>query len=247
MKKIAMIPARYASTRFPYKLVQELGGKAVILHTYENTMATGLFDEVWVVTDHEIIYNLLKINGVNVMMSIREHESGSDRIAEAIAEMDADVVLNVQGDEPFVDKDTLTRLLAVFADENVQVASVMKSFTVAENIPNPNYVKVVVDVNQNALMFSRSVIPYQRDLEITPTYWEHVGIYAFRKKALIQFTQWKMTPLEIAEKIECLRYIEHGMTIKMVETKHQSVKIDVPEDLLLAKNYLKKLQSQLEK
>jgi 3-deoxy-D-manno-octulosonate cytidylyltransferase len=247
MKKIAMIPARYASTRFPYKLVQELGGKAVILHTYENTMATGLFDEVWVVTDHEIIYNLLKINGANVMMSLREHESGSDRIAEAIAEMDADVVLNVQGDEPFVDKDTLARLLAVFADENVQVASVMKSFTVAENIPNPNYVKVVVDVNQNALMFSRSVIPYQRDLEITPTYWEHVGIYAFRKKALIQFTQWKMTPLEIAEKIECLRYIEHGMTIKMVETKHQSVKIDVPEDLLLAKNHLEKLQSQLEK
>ncbi len=242
-----MIPARYASTRFPYKLVQELGGKAVILHTYENTMATGLFDEVWVVTDHEIIYNLLKINGANVMMSLREHESGSDRIAEAIAEMDADVVLNVQGDEPFVDKDTLARLLAVFADENVQVASVMKSFTVAENIPNPNYVKVVVDVNQNALMFSRSVIPYQRDLEITPTYWEHVGIYAFRKKALIQFTQWKMTPLEIAEKIECLRYIEHGMTIKMVETKHQSVKIDVPEDLLLAKNHLEKLQSQLEK
>jgi 3-deoxy-D-manno-octulosonate cytidylyltransferase len=210
-------------------------------------MATGLFDEVWVVTDHEIIYNLLKINGANVMMSLREHESGSDRIAEAIAEMDADVVLNVQGDEPFVDKDTLARLLAVFADENVQVASVMKSFTVAENIPNPNYVKVVVDVNQNALMFSRSVIPYQRDLEITPTYWEHVGIYAFRKKALIQFTQWKMTPLEIAEKIECLRYIEHGMTIKMVETKHQSVKIDVPEDLLLAKNHLEKLQSQLEK
>ena len=238
-----MIPARYASTRFPYKLVQELGGKAVIQHTYDNTLATGLFDEVWVVTDHEIIYNLLKTNGVNVKMSIGTHESGSDRIAEAVAEMDAEVILNVQGDEPFVDKDTLARLLAVFTDEQVQVASVMKAFTVADNIPNPNYVKVAVDLNHNALMFSRSVIPYHRDLDITPTYWEHVGIYAFRKKALMQFTDWEMTPLEIAEKIECLRYLEHGMAIKMIETKHDSVKIDVPEDLLMAKIHLEKLKA----
>jgi 3-deoxy-manno-octulosonate cytidylyltransferase (CMP-KDO synthetase) len=243
MKKVAMIPARYASTRFPYKLVQELGGKAVIQHTYDNTLATGLFDEVWVVTDHDIIYNLLKTNGINVKMSIKNHESGSDRIAEAIVDMDADVILNVQGDEPFVDKDTLARLLEVFTDEQVQVASVMKAFTVADNISNPNYVKVVVDLNNNALMFSRSVIPYHRDVDITPTYWEHVGIYAFRKNALLQFTSWKMTPLEIAEKIECLRYLEHGMSLKMVETNHQSVKIDVPEDLLLAKAHLEKLQA----
>jgi len=239
MKKIAMIPARYAATRFPYKLIQDLGGKSVIQHTYDNTLKTGLFDDVWVVTDHEIIYNLLKTNGSNVMMSQSEHESGSDRIAEAVREMDVDVVLNVQGDEPFVDRKTLSDLLDTFNDDAVQVSSVMKSFADPNDVANPNYVKVAVDKNHFSLLFSRSVIPFHRDHSISPVYWEHVGIYAFRKEALLQFTNWEMTPLEKAEKIECLRYLENGVRLKMIETTHQSVKIDVPEDLEKARLFLK--------
>jgi 3-deoxy-manno-octulosonate cytidylyltransferase (CMP-KDO synthetase) len=239
MKKIAMIPARYAATRFPYKLIQDLGGKSVIQHTYDNTLKTGIFDDVWVVTDHEIIYNLLKTNGSNVMMSQSEHESGSDRIAEAVREMDVDVVLNVQGDEPFVDRNTLSDLLDTFNDDAVQVSSVMKSFADPNDVANPNYVKVAVDKNHFSLLFSRSVIPFHRDHSISPVYWEHVGIYAFRKEALLQFTNWEMTPLEKAEKIECLRYLENGVRLKMIETTHQSVKIDVPEDLEKARLFLK--------
>lgn len=239
MKKIAMIPARYAATRFPYKLIQDLGGKSVIQHTYDNTLKTGLFDDVWVVTDHEIIYNLLKTNGSNVIMSQSEHESGSDRIAEAVREMDVDVVLNVQGDEPFVDRKTLSDLLDTFNDDAVQVSSVMKSFADPNDVANPNYVKVAVDKNHFSLLFSRSVIPFHRDHSISPVYWEHVGIYAFRKEALLQFTNWEMTPLEKAEKIECLRYLENGVRLKMIETTHQSVKIDVPEDLEKARLFLK--------
>ena len=230
MRRIAMIPARYAATRFPYKLIQDLEGKAVIQHTYDNTVATGLFDEVWVITDSDIIYKMLNAKGSNVMMSLREHESGSDRIAEAVQQMEADIILNVQGDE-------------AFKDEMVQIASVMKPFSEPSNIQDPNYVKVVVDKHNFSLLFSRSIIPYHRDLTLVPKYWEHVGIYAFRKEALIQFTNWEMTPLEKAEKIECLRYLENGIKLKMIETTHQSVKIDVPEDLEKAKIFLKSIKN----
>lgn len=171
-------------------------------------------------------------------MSVNEHESGSDRIAEAVINIDADIVLNVQGDEPFIDKNTLQSLLAAFENPSVEVASVMKIFTDASLVDNINYVKVVVDNNMNSLLFSRSVIPYLRDQTIRPTYYEHIGVYAFRKKTLLQFTQWKPTPLELAEKIECLRYLENGVPLKMVLTEHAGVKIDVPEDLEKAKAYL---------
>jgi 3-deoxy-D-manno-octulosonate cytidylyltransferase len=206
-------------------------------------VATGLFDEVWVITDSDIIYNMLNAKGSNVMMSLREHESGSDRIAEAVQQMEADIILNVQGDEPFVDRETLSNLLDAFKDETVQIASVMKPFSEPSNIQDPNYVKVVVDKHNFSLLFSRSIIPYHRDLSLVPKYWEHVGIYAFRKEALIQFTNWEMTPLEKAEKIECLRYLENGIKLKMVETTHQSVKIDVPEDLEKAKIFLKSIKN----
>jgi 3-deoxy-manno-octulosonate cytidylyltransferase (CMP-KDO synthetase) len=156
MKKIAMIPARYAATRFPAKLMQMLGDKTVILHTYNNTVATHLFDEVMVVTDSEIIFNEIVNNGGKAVMSIKEHESGSDRIAEAIEKIDVDIVVNVQGDEPFVQKQPLEKLLQVFEDEKVQVASLMQILLDEKFIADPNYVKVVVDKNMNALMFSRS-------------------------------------------------------------------------------------------
>ncbi len=238
MKKIAMIPARYAATRFPAKLMQILGDKTVILHTYNNTVATGLFDSVVVVTDSEIIYNEIVNNGGKAMMSIKEHESGSDRIAEAIAGMGVDIVVNVQGDEPFVQREPLEKLLAIFTDEQVQVASLMQVLHEQQFIADPNYVKVVVDKNFNALMFSRSPIPYHRDKNITPVYYEHIGVYAFRKQALLSFTSWPITPLEAAEKIECLRYLENGMSLKMVVTQYMGIEIDTPEDLVRAVSLL---------
>jgi 3-deoxy-manno-octulosonate cytidylyltransferase (CMP-KDO synthetase) len=235
MTKIgAFIPARYAATRFPAKLMQTLGDKSVIRHTYDNTKATGLFDEVYVVTDSEIIFNEIVNNGGKAIMSKRLHESGSDRIAEAIVDLDIDIVVNVQGDEPFVKKDPLQKVIDVFADSNVQVASLMQALTNPQLIEDPNYVKVAVDKNYNALFFSRSVIPYPRATDIAITYYEHIGVYAFKKQALLNFTNWPMSPLEAAEKIECLRYLENGISIRMVVTEYMGVEIDTPEDLIKA-------------
>lgn len=239
IKKIAFIPARYAATRFPAKLMQQLGNKTVIRHTYDNTFNTGLFDEVVVVTDSEIIYNEIVTNGGKAKMSIKEHESGSDRIAEAIADMVVDIVVNVQGDEPFVQKEPLQKLLQVFEDDNVQVASLMQILTEKQYIVDPNYVKVAVDKNMNSLLFSRSPIPYHRDKTVSPIYYEHIGVYAFRKQALLNFSNWQMTPLEVAEKIECLRYLENGVPLKMVITEYMGVEIDTPEDLERAIQLLK--------
>jgi 3-deoxy-manno-octulosonate cytidylyltransferase (CMP-KDO synthetase) len=235
MHKIgAFIPARYAATRFPAKLMQMLGDKSIIRHTYDNTKATGLFDEVYVVTDSDIIFNEIVSNGGKAIMSIKEHESGSDRIAEAIENLEIDIVVNVQGDEPFVKRAPLEKVLACFEDANVQVASLMQVLTNPASIEDPNYVKVAVDKNWNALYFSRSVIPYPRSTDNSITYYEHVGVYAFKKQALIDFTNWPMTPLEAAEKIECLRYLENGVSIKMAVTNYMGVEIDTPEDLIKA-------------
>ena len=234
-----MIPARYAATRFPAKLMQMLGDKTVILHTYDNTVATNLFDEVMVVTDSEIIFNEIINNGGKAVMSIKEHQSGSDRIAEAIEKIEVDIVVNVQGDEPFVQKEPLEKLLNVFTDEKVEVASLMQELKEEKFINDPNYVKVAVDKNMNALFFSRSPIPYHRDKNTTPVYYEHIGVYAFRKQALLNFTAWPVTPLEAAEKIECLRYLENGVPLKMVVTQYMGIEIDTPEDLVRAASLLK--------
>ncbi len=235
MNCIAMIPARYASTRFPAKLMQLLGNKTVIRHTYDNTVKTGLFDQVIVVTDSAVIFDEIKSNGGEVVMSIKSHESGSDRIAEAVENIQTDIVVNVQGDEPFVQKAPLEKLLEVFRKEPVvQVASLMQIIKDKKNIADPNYVKVAVDLQMNSLFFSRSVIPYPRDQSLAINYYEHIGVYAFRKQALLNFTQWPMTALEAAEKIECLRYLEHGIPLKMVLTEYMGIEIDTPEDLQLA-------------
>jgi len=241
MKTIAMIPARYAATRFPGKLLQVLGSKTVIRHTYDNTLATGLFDEVMVVTDSELIYNEITGHGGKAKMSIRSHESGSDRIAEAVADIDIDIVVNVQGDEPFVQRAPLEKLLGVFRGgegQRVQVGSLVQVLKEQRSIDDPNYVKVALDKNNNALFFSRSVIPYPRDKGAALTYYEHIGVYAFRKQALLQFTAWPVSPLEAAEKIECLRYLENGIPIKMVITEYMGVEIDTPEDLERASRLL---------
>ncbi len=241
MKKIAVIPARYASTRFPAKLMQPLGPYPVIIHTLKNTIATELFDEVMVATDSQLIFDEVKKHGGNVVMSKKQHESGSDRIAEAIEDRDVDLVINVQGDEPFVKREPLEKLLQVFQGEEgakVMVASLMQHLSNPEAVKDPNYVKVVVDKNNFSLLFSRSVIPYPRSEEKKIKYYEHIGVYAFRKQALLNFTNWPITPLEAAEKIECLRYLEYGIRLKMVEVDYMGVEIDTPADLEKAAAYL---------
>jgi 3-deoxy-D-manno-octulosonate cytidylyltransferase len=237
-----MIPARYAASRFPAKLMQPLGEKTVIRHTYDNTVATGLFDEVVVVTDSDIIYEEITSHGGRSIKSKRNHESGSDRIAEAAEELDVDIIVNVQGDEPFVKRQPLEKLLRVFDGEKgakVQVASLMQEFKDEKFVSDPNYVKVAVDNDMNSLFLSRSVIPYPRSKQQPIIYYEHIGVYAFRKQALLDFTSWPMTPLEAAEKIECLRYLEHGIQLKMVVTEYMGVEIDTPEDLVRAVGYMK--------
>jgi 3-deoxy-manno-octulosonate cytidylyltransferase (CMP-KDO synthetase) len=231
MKTLALIPARYAATRFKGKLMAELKGKSVIRHTYDATVATGLFDEVIVITDSDIIFKEITGSGGKAMMSTGKHESGSDRIAEAAKDLDVDVIVNVQGDTPFVKKEPLEKLLQQFHDQTVQVGSLMQVLEDEELIADPNYVKVCVDKNNNALFFSRSVIPYPRNKSIPITYYEHIGVYAFRKQALLDFTSWPVSPLEDAEKVECLRYLENGVPIRMVVTDFMGVEIDTPEDL----------------
>ena len=231
MKICALIPARYAATRFPGKLMQLLGDKTVIRHTYDATVATGLFNEVVVVTDSEIIFNEVVSHGGLARMSVKEHESGSDRIAEAAADTDVDIIVNVQGDTPFVKKEPLQKLLQQFDDASVQVASLMQVIANYDDVVDPNFVKVVVDKKMNSLFFSRSVIPYPRDKNISTVYYEHIGIYAFRKQALLNFSQWPVSTLEAAEKIECLRYLENGVPLRMVVVDYMGVEIDTPEDL----------------
>ncbi len=241
MKTIAFIPARYAATRFPGKLMKKLGDKSIIRHTYDNTVSTLLFDEVIVVTDSEIIFDEIIQNGGYAVMSKREHQSGSDRIAEAVADIDVDIVVNVQGDEPFVKKNLLDNLLNAFGNdpkEETKVVSLMYPIVNEEIINNPNHVKVVIDQNSNALLFSRSVIPFHRDKTIVANYYKHVGIYAFRKSALMDFTSWETTPLEKIEKLEQLRYLENGVKIKMVLTDESPLSIDTPEDFEKAKKLL---------
>jgi len=243
MKIIAMIPARYAATRFPGKLMQDLGGKSVIVRTYESTKATKLFDEVYVVTDSEIIFNEIESHGGKAIMSIKEHECGSDRIAEAIENMDVDVVVNVQGDEPFTTKDDLEKVLGLFNEDdaaNIDLASLMTKMTDWNEVNDPNFVKVIVDQNNYALYFSRSPIPYPRDRSIPMEYYEHKGIYAFRKQALMDFYNWPMRNLEASEKIECIRYLEYGKNIKLaISTTENAIEIDTPEDLMKANKVIK--------
>lgn len=239
-KVIAVIPARYNSTRFPGKMMEILGNRTIITTTYQNVLETGLFDEVFVATDSELIFDEISKNGGKAVMT-GEHETGSDRIAEAVQNIDCDIVINVQGDEPFLKKEPLKQLIDVFyKDEKkeISLASLKIQLKESDEIRNPNNVKVITDNNGFALYFSRSVIPFQRELSYDVTYYKHIGVYAFRKEALLKFSSLEMTPLEISEKLEQLRYLENGMKIKMVETDFVGIGIDTPEDLEKAKKLI---------
>lgn len=232
-----MIPARYEASRFPGKLMKDLAGKSVIVRTYEATLQTGLFDAVYVITDSEILKKEVEDNGGNVIMSLKEHDCGSDRIAEAAETIDADIVVNVQGDEPFTRKEPLADLIDVFkndAQKQIDLASLVHPMTEWEEIENPNNVKVVMDANDCVMYFSRSPIPYPRDKSIATKYFKHIGIYAFRKSALLEFTKLPMKQNEATEKLEGIRFLEYGKKIKMVETPYKVIGIDTLEDLILA-------------
>jgi 3-deoxy-manno-octulosonate cytidylyltransferase (CMP-KDO synthetase) len=237
LKTIAVIPARFAATRFPGKLMKKIGDKTIIRMVYENAVESGIFNQVLVVTDSEVIFKEIQSLGGFVKMSGGEHASGSDRIAEAIVDLDVDVVMNIQGDEPFIKKEPLSDLLGCFKDESVCVASLMKKIVEDEEVNNPNMVKVVCNKANEALYFSRSAIPFKRNTQTKLPYFKHIGVYAFKKKTLLEFTKWPQGELEQTEMLEQLRYLENGVSIKMVETSFSSIGIDTQDDYEKAKEF----------
>lgn len=244
MKFIGIIPARYASTRFPGKPLALLGGKPVIQHVYEKVAA--VLEAAYVATDDERIYDVVKSFGGQVVMTRTDHKSGTDRIEEAIEKIGGewDVVVNVQGDEPFVAKRQLDTICHCFDDPTTQIATLGKPFESMEAVQNPNSPKIVVDNMGFAMYFSRSVIPYVRGKEKSSwlthyPFLKHLGIYAYRKDVLRQVTQLPQSSLEIAESLEQLRWLQNGFKIKVGTTDVETVGIDTPQDLERAEEFLK--------
>lgn len=242
MKVAALIPARIGSTRFPRKMLARIKGKSLIVRTYEMAVQTRLFSEVCVVTDSDDIQKEVELAGGRVLRSTREHESGTDRIAEVAGQIDADVIINIQGDEPFLQKETLQLVIGQFEGMEglpVQAASLVMPTRDMELVQNPNKVKVLLTRDNYAIYFSRCPIPYKRDEELDVVYYIHIGIYAFRKDALLKFATWQPSPHELIEKLECNRFIDYGMPIKMAVTAHHtSIAVDTPEDINIAEAYL---------
>ena len=238
----ALIPARLNSTRLEKKLIKNLGGIPVIVRTYQNICSTKLFDEVVVVTDSVDIINVLKEYDIKFLKSKEDHNTGTDRIAEFSKKFKSDIIINVQGDEPFVLKEDLSKIINTFKNDienKINVVSLMTKLISVEEINNPNNVKVVVDKNNNSLMFSRAVIPYKR-VENNVNYFKHIGIYAFRNSFLNKFKKFKQTNLELTEMIEALRIIEHGYNIHMIEIDHEQISIDTIDDFNKAKSMFNK-------
>ena len=244
MKFIGIIPARYASTRFPGKPLALLGGKPVIQHVYEKVAA--VLEAAYVATDDERIYDVVKSFGGQVVMTRTDHKSGTDRIEEAIEKIGGewDVVVNVQGDEPFVAKSQLDTICHCVDDPTTQLATLGNPFESMEAVQNPNSPKIVVDNMGFAMYFSRSVIPYVRGKEKSSwlthyPFLKHLGIYAYRKDVLRQVTQLPQSSLEIAESLEQLRWLQNGFKIKVGTTDVETVGIDTPQDLERAEEFLK--------
>jgi 3-deoxy-D-manno-octulosonate cytidylyltransferase len=231
MKVIAVIPARFASTRFPGKPLALLAGKPMILHVLEAVQKTALFNDVLVATDDERIFQVVQNAGGKAVLTSSNHQSGSDRIAEVVKNLDVDIIFNVQGDEPFISGQALKDLRQTFEDESVQVASLMHEISDLSDICNPNMVKVVCAQNGDALYFSRSAIPFDRDAKTDFSFWKHVGVYAYRKSALLQFVSLPQGTLEKVESLEQLRLLENGIAIRMIPTTYTGMGIDTPADL----------------
>tara|TARA_B000000565_G_scaffold176313_1_gene133596 strand:- start:1417 stop:2148 length:732 start_codon:yes stop_codon:yes gene_type:complete len=237
----ALIPARLNSSRLEKKLIKDLDGIPVIVRTYKNIVSTNLFKEVIVVTDADEIVEILKKHNIKFLKSLKSHNTGTDRIAEFADKFNSDIIVNVQGDEPFINKDDLIKIINEFkCDSNnlVNVVSLMIKLSNIDEINNPNNVKVVVDNNNDSILFSRSIIPFDRD-DLKPNYYKHIGVYAFRTLYLKKFAKYDQTPLEKAEMIEALRIVEHGEKIRMIEIFKEHVSIDTIDDLKMAESILK--------
>lgn len=243
MKFIGIIPARYASTRFPGKPLADIKGKPMVQRVYEQ--ASKVLPVVYVATDDERIYNAVKSFGGNAVMTSAEHSSGTDRCSEAVKKAEQereevyDVVVNIQGDEPFIAPEMLLKVMSCFNDAKTDIATLVKPFAADEDIFNPNSPKVVVGATNFALYFSRSAIPYLRGVEQQEwqqkhTFLKHIGLYGYRTKVLHQLTQLPQGNMEVAESLEQLRWLENGYSIKVERTEHQSIGIDTPEDLAKA-------------
>ena len=249
MKFLAIIPTRYASTRFPAKPLAMLGGKTVIQRVYEQV--SGVMDDAYVATDDERIEAVVKAFGGKVVMTSVHHKSGTDRCYEAMTRIGGqfDVVVNIQGDEPFIQPSQLHSIQACFQDPATQIATLVKPFTPQDGLQalqNPNSPKVVLDKNRNALYFSRSVIPYLRGVDSAEwlsrhTYYKHIGLYAYRTEVLKEITALPQSSLELAESLEQLRWLENGYVIKAGITEVETIGIDTPQDLQRAEEFLKQL------
>lgn len=245
MRFIGIIPARYASTRFPGKPLADIHGKTMIQRVYEQTLLS--IDEVWVATDDERIKTEVEKFGGKVVMTSSDHQSGTDRIAEAVAtisesnQQEYDVVINIQGDEPFIQPDQIELVKACFDSPNTQIATLVKQISCQEDIFDPNKVKAVISKDQKALYFSRSPIPYQRGVEKGEwlnhgTFYKHIGMYAYKSEVLHEITKIEQSSMELSESLEQLRWLENGYWIQTDITEHESIGIDTPEDLERIKN-----------
>lgn len=244
MKTTAIIPSRMASTRLPGKPLLMISGKTLIQRVYESVSNTGLFNEIVIATDDENILKHCKDLNAKVIMTSTEHQSGTDRIYECLNKLDfeTDLIINVQGDEPFITKAPLKDLISVFNDKSINIASLMYEIKDISEIQNPNNVKVITDSKGKAIYFSRSVIPYNRDNDSNLKYFKHIGVYAYTPEMLKTFVNLPKSNLESIEKLEQLRFIENGYPIRMVATDYKGIGIDTPEDLEKANMILKNIQ-----
>lgn len=232
MNAIAIIPARIGSTRFPAKALHPINGIPMVAMVYQAVAATRLFDDVIVATDDAAIIDCVHAHGGKALLTSPDHRSGSDRAAELASSLDARIIVNVQGDEPFIDRTALAALLDAFNDPDIRMASLMTRCTDPHLISDPNVVKVVCDACGNALYFSRSPIPFDRDATGCEARFRHIGVYAFTRETLLRFVALPQSPLEMTEKLEQLRALENGIPIRMVQTEYQGIGIDTPEDLI---------------
>ena len=241
MKVIAIIPARLNSKRFPRKLLEKINGIPLILMTYQNLFSMNIFDKIIVATDSLEISNLIKKNGGEVFISKKEHFSGSDRVSEASGNYKSDIVINVQGDEPFVKSIDIKKIINFFRDKqnkNIPVVSLIYQTNNPQKINDENFVKVVTDKNDFAMYFSRSKIPFLRNIDKNFSFYIHVGVYGFLSKSITQFSNLKPSKLEKIEMLECIRFIENGHKMKMILIDNPTIGIDTPDDLIKAKKYL---------
>ncbi|OME86476.1 MULTISPECIES: 3-deoxy-manno-octulosonate cytidylyltransferase [Paenibacillus] len=241
MKAVAVIPARYGSTRFPGKPLANIKGKAMIEHVYLNVQKAESISEVWIATDDQRIIDKVEAFGGKCILTRGNHQTGTDRIAECLSAINADIIINVQGDEPLIDGKMLDELIQSFKDTpDLQMATFKSKIIDSRDVDDPNVVKVITNSDGKAIYFSRSPIPYNRDMRDDVAYYKHIGVYAYKKSFLSDFVKLQQSSLELSESLEQLRALENGISIKVVETDHILISVDTPEDLKRVEDYLDK-------